>query len=161
MKQTKISYWLKGLVIVLMLGGALFWGWLIIGGVYLGPILGEVTLQDRSVILSFVQHIYAGFFYFAILVQFWKVCTEIGKDNSFSLENVRSFHLMAIFAGAEVAGFAVRFVSYIVFKRAGFLVIGFTGLEIFAAIAFLILCECLSQLISNAYEMKRENELTI
>lgn len=161
MKQKKISYWLKGLVIILMLLGIVFWG----GVIYLSVSFRKMldVAQDWKYFLSIGQHTYVAAFYFAILVQFWKVCTEIGRDNSFSLENVKSFHLMSIFGGAEAIGFAARIVGNLVLGEveSGFLIIAFTGAELFVAVVFLILCECLSQLIENAYEVKRENELTI
>lgn len=161
MRQTKIARWLKGLVIVLVALGVLFWGWMISVSVYIGPVLGEVTLQDRSIIVTAILHAYAGFFYFAILAQFWKVCTEIGRDNSFSMENVKSFHLMSIFGGAEAIGFVVRIVLDMIDENVSFLWVLFPAAETFVTVVFLILCEALSQLILNAYEVKKENELTI
>lgn len=161
MKQKKISYWLKGLVVVLMFLGVIFWGGVTWLSISYSQILDVVPAYDWKYFAVVAHYIYTAFFYFAILVQFWKVCTEIGRDNSFSLENAKSFHLMGIFAGAEAVGFLVRIVWYVAFEEIEFLAILFTSAEIFVAIVFLILCECLSQLIQNAYEMKQENELTI
>lgn len=50
---------------------------------------------------------------YGVLFQFWNVCTQIGRDNSFSLENVRSFHRMAMLGVAAGAGYLVRMVYLI------------------------------------------------
>ena len=98
---------------------------------------------------------------YGVLFQFWNVCTQIGRDNSFSLENVRSFHRMAMLGVAAGAGYLVRMVYLIAaggFRWPAFL---YNLALILLSVVFMTLCEALSQLVRNAYEVKRENELTI
>ena len=98
---------------------------------------------------------------YGVLFQFWNVCTQIGRDNSFSLENVRSFHRMAMLGVAAGAGYLVRMVYLIAaggFRWPAFL---YNLALILLSVVFVTLCEALSQLVRNAYEVKRENELTI
>ena len=161
MRQKKISYWLKGLVIALALLGIGFLGGFMVLTVFYRQMLDVEVPVDMVYVRNWGMVIYAVFFYFAILAEFWKVCTEIGRDNSFSLENAKSFRRMSIFAGIEAVGFMIRVVFGAAFGLTGIFEIVFRLAEIFVSVVFLILCEALSQLIRNAYEMKQENDLTI
>ncbi len=149
MKQTKISYWLKGLVIVLAAMGILFFGGLTYYVIYM----------EYSGLVVFVW--YTAAFCYVILIEFWRVCTQIGKDNSFSMENTRAFHRMGLCGIAEAAGFAVRLLWLSVCGITTFPVAIFIIAEIILSLIFFILCEALSRLVQNAYEVKLENELTI
>ena len=135
MKQTKISYWLKAITIILGMIGVVFFGWL----TYLAM---QMKAEDDLIWLGIGCSWYIALLCYLVLIEFWKVCTQIGADNSFSVENAKCFHRMAIRgAHAEIA----------------FLSIG----EILLSLVFIVLCEALSKLISYAYEVKHENELTI
>lgn len=161
MRQKKISYWLKGLVIALALLGIGFLGGVVVLMVCYRQIPYVKVPADMICVRNVVMVIYTVLFYFAILAEFWKVCTEIGRDNSFSLENAKSFRRMSIFAGIEAVGFMMRVVFGTAFGLTGIFEFVFRLAEIFVSVVFLILCEALSQLIRNAYEMKQENDLTI
>jgi hypothetical protein len=156
MKQTKISYWLKGLVIILALMGIAVFGGLTFYGFFLR------NQQPDSRMWTFVFFTwYTAVLCYLILFEFWKVCTEIGRDNSFSMENSLYFHRMGLCGIAGAAGFLVRILW---FSLCGLLtppMAGFHILELLICGIFTVLCEALSQLIQNAYEVKRENELTI
>jgi hypothetical protein len=156
MKQTKISYWLKGLVIVLAIMGIVIFGVLTCYGFFLR------SQQPDSRMWTFIFFTwYTAALCYLILFEFWKVCTEIGRDNSFSMENSLSFHHMGFCGIAGAAGFLVRILW---FSLCGLLtppMAGFHILELLICWIFTVLCEALSQLIQNAYEVKRENELTI
>ena len=98
---------------------------------------------------------------YGVLFQFWDVCTQIGRDNSFSLENVRSFHRMAILGVAAGIGYLVRMMYLIIAGGFRWPVFLYNLALILLSVVFVTLCEALSQLVRNAYEVKRENELTI
>jgi hypothetical protein len=156
MRQTKISYWLKGIDVLLGVMGVAFFG----GLTYYAFALKGIMPQDNFWTFIFSSWFIAALCY-GVLIEFWKVCTQIGRDNSFSVENARSFHHMGVCGALAVGGFAVRLVYLAIGGALGLPFAVFTGTEVLIAIIFLVLCEALSQLILNAYEMKRENELTI
>ena len=89
MQQKEISRWLKAITIVLALMGAVFF-------LYIMPVL---AMSWRDVDESLAYLFMPGQMYgcciavicYAILYQFWKVCVQIGKDNSFSKENAKYF----------------------------------------------------------------------
>ena len=156
MKQKKICRWLKGLTILLGIMGIAFFG----GVTVLAFYMRQQNPQDP--VWSFVFFSwYTAVLCYGVLFQFWDVCTQIGQDNSFSLENVRSFHRMAILGVAAGIGYLLRMMYLIVaggFRWPGFL---YNLALILLSAVFVTLCEALSQLVRNAYEVKRENELTI
>ena len=105
---------------------------------------------------------------YKILWHFWHVCTEIGRDNSFSAENYRSFHKMANTSFVISGSYALKLafiggrmllLSHAVVETVCVSCVIFAGLVAF--LLFGIICEALSKLIQNAYEIKAENDLTI
>ena len=156
MKQKKICRWLKGLTVLLGTMGVAFFG----GVTVLAFYMRQQNPQDP--VWSFVFFSwYTAVLSYGVLFQYLNVCTQIGRDNSFSLENVRSFHRMAMLGVAAGAGYLVRMVYLIAaggFRWPAFL---YNLALILLSVVFVTLCEALSQLVRNAYEVKRENELTI
>lgn len=155
-KQKKICRWLKGLVILLAIIGFIFFAAVTVLAFRLRD-QGQSGLLWTYVFFSW----YTAALCYGVLLQFWKVCTEIGRDNSFSMENVRSFHRMACLGIASGTGYLIRMV-YLCFVTSFLWQNICWGLCLFfLSVVFTGLCEALSQLIKNAYEVKRENELTI
>lgn len=156
MKQKKISYWLKGMVLMLAVLGILFFGPLTYFAFHMR------AENPDSLLWTFIFFSwYTAVLCYVVLFEFWKVCTEIGRDNSFSMENAASLHHMGMCALAAGAGFFVRFIWFLLIREihpAAILLIIF---EILLCMIFITLCEALSKLTQNAYEVKRENELTI
>lgn len=95
------------------------------------------------------------------LALFWKVCTQIGNDNSFSLENAMYFHRMALLGVIAGVSYLVRPVYYGIMKCFRIETLVYSIFLALACAAFFILCEALSKLIRNAYDIKQENDLTI
>lgn len=98
---------------------------------------------------------------YVILANFWKVCTQIGRDRSFSKENATAFHRMMICGVMLAIGFLVRIIYLFFLKQAPIYFFMLGIVELFFSIFFAFLCEALSQLVLHAYEVKKENELTI
>lgn len=155
-KQKKIAGWLKGLCVALAIMFAVFFGaitWFIFKS-------GMWFSEDSHHVLAFFTW-YVGIISYIVLLQFWKVCSEIEKDNSFSLENAGHFHTMAIMGGAVGGGYVVRIICELCLGITGIGPMLYAGAMICLSMVFVIICECLSQLINNAYEIKKENEFTI
>lgn len=158
-KSMEISKWLKGVTIGVGIMGVLFFGWIM-------PVTAD-TYRMAFPELAFLY--WPGMIYgwvigigcYAILIQFWKVCTEIGKDNSFSMENVRSFHnISRIAAVIGVIWFlGMLFLAWNRWVNPAILI--FMVMALFLCVTVTVLAASLSHLIGKAYEMKQENELTI
>lgn len=104
MKQTKISYWLKGMTILLAVMGIFFFGALTAYAFRLkaqGNVLwGWVGFSWYIAVLCYL-----------ILFEFWRVCTQIGKDNSFSLENAKYFPYMLLCKFSDVSAFFIQLIE--------------------------------------------------
>lgn len=156
MRQKKISYWLKGIVILLGLMGIAFFGGLTAYAVYL-----KETTEAGRLWTFIVFSWYTAALCYGVLIEFWKVCSQIGNDNSFSLENAVYFHRMSLYGTAGAVGFIARLCWLAVNGVLQIPMAIFIAGEILLSVVFVVLCEALSKLIQNAYEMKQENDLTI
>ncbi|MCI8446916.1 MAG: DUF2975 domain-containing protein [Eubacterium sp.] len=159
MKQSEIAKWLKLITWAIGILGAVFF-------FFLMPILAEemkrgfpeaAYLYWPGLVYGYV--IAAGCY--AILFQFWTVCREIGRDNSFSKENAAAFKkistLALVLAGVWFAGFA----GLIVIRCVQPALMLFIIFAIFLSFVVAICAAALSHLVWKAYELKQENELTI
>lgn len=156
MKQHKIANWLKGIVISLAILVFIF---LVAVTIFafiktelhpIGSIIGFPFFTWYTVAICY-----------AILFQSWKVCREIGKENSFSLENASAFHKMSLSGILLAIGFSAKFCLIFFLGNLGFIYGLFIICEVIVSIIFTVLCEALSKLILHAYEIRQENELTI
>ena len=98
--------------------------------------------------------------YFA-LWEFWRICTQIGRDNSFCKANARSMKrigILAFLCGALILG-GFLFLLGIHYLSGPLVLATFFGLCVAGGIG--VLCLALSGLIRNAAKLKEENELTI
>lgn len=159
MSQKQVAGWLKGITLSIAGMGLVFFGLVV-------PYLAwdmAVTYPDYAALR--IPGILYGWgiavLCYAILYQFWKVCVQIGRDNSFSSENARSFVVISRLAFVlAVVWFAG--ILFLAAKRAlgpAFLI--FMILLIFINVVIAVLAAALSHLIYKSYEMKQDAELTI
>lgn len=91
----------------------------------------------------------------------WKISTEIGRDNSFSMENAELLKKISILSAIDSLYF---FVVNVVFMMIGinhpgvFLI---SMLAIFAGVVVTVAAAALSHLVRKAAEIQEENEFTI
>ena len=98
---------------------------------------------------------------FAGLWEFWNICGQIGRDNSFSLENARSLARIC-FLALTMAVLLVLGAAALCILRMGQpgLLILMLGFGVACALVAL-LANALSQLVRRAAAIKDENDLTI
>ncbi|MEE1303688.1 MAG: DUF2975 domain-containing protein [Agathobacter sp.] len=159
MKQHTISIWLKAIIIFTSIIGIVF----TIGVLSLKLALFETTTAPA--LTRPYLFIYIMVLFYIMLFHFWKVCTEIGKENSFSLSNSKSFMHMAICTFAMSVGCLVKNIYNLQrYDLPGNTITGFPYMFIYTTLFFFcisLLCLCLSQLIRIAYEEKDELDRTI
>lgn len=167
MKQKAISYWLKAVAILIGLLGLAFFGGAFAYGFFYKPDYEQPVpcyLRNNAIFLMTTAIIC-----YLILFLFWKIITEIGNDNSFSMENVKNFKYMAICGVFLIIENIIRIITnYIKInlnltppESFGLIELSYTLLKILVFVIFVILCIAMSKLVQNAYEIKQENELTI
>ena len=98
---------------------------------------------------------------FAGLWEFWKICVQIGRDDSFSQENARSLFRICLLALAMAALLVVG-VAALCLLGMGLPALLIAMLGFAAACALVaLLANALSQLVRRAAAIKSENDLTI
>lgn len=98
---------------------------------------------------------------FAGLWEFWKICVEIGRDNSFSQKNARALFRICLLALTMAALLAVG-VAALCLLGMGLPALLIAMLGFAAACALVaLLANALAQLVRRAAAIKRENDLTI
>lgn len=159
MKQAEIAGWLKGITYTIgMMGAVVFF--------VLAPMLAGKMKTDHPdaaflywpvLVYNFVIAVCC----YAILFQFWKVCHQIGRDNSFSMENAVAFKQICRLAVLLAAIWFVGFAAISVLHSMQPVILLFLIFAILISFAVAICAAALSHLVFKAYEMRRENELTI
>lgn len=156
-KQKKISNWLKGLDILLSLMVLTFF----VGVTYAKLNIPDLFYRIESTNVFLIFAWIVAICIFVVLFEFWKVCTQIGMDNSFSIENSEYFHHMTISGVVAAITFLGRIIWILIAQEVNIMSILIIAVEIILSLMFAVLAEAMSKLILNAYEMKHENDLTI
>ncbi len=159
MNQKKMSVMLKSIALIAGVMGLLFLA-----------ILMPVLADDCKRMYSEVAYLYwpglcygwlIGIIYYMALFQFWKICNEIGRDNSFSKENIKSLNIISILAILASGIWFAGIVGLILIKSIsiGFFVL--MSIAVLISLAVSVIATVLSHLVRKAYELKEESELTI
>ena len=159
MNQKTITYWLKAVVISVGLLGLAFFAGATAYAYYYKPdydYLLPVYLRQNIVALWISAAICLVILYFC-----WRIVNEIGKDNYFSMENVKSFKNMGICGVILIINNVIRIFVWLFRNQMGLIQLSYTLLKIVAIVIYVIMCLAMSKLVQNAYEIKKENELTI
>lgn len=155
MDQSKIAKQLKAITLVIALVGLTIYTFILVSFIKGGE--GSTLTASGIVIFSITLIMCC-----LVLYQFWKVCTQIGCENSFSYENVRAFVAMStilkilagIWAGYAIARLFVTDSTSLYESLKPFA---------FAAVWGIIsaLAGALAKLIEKARQIREENDLTI
>ena len=159
MEQKSITYWLKAVVISFGLLGIAFFGSATAYAFFYKPDYNEPVPEylRQNIVALWITAILC----YVILYFFWRIVNEISKDNSFSMENVKNFKCMAVGGGFIIIEHIIQIIVWLIKGQITLIPLSYALLKILVAILFVILCYAMSKLVSNAYEIKQENELTI
>lgn len=159
MSQKEVSKWLKVITILVGAAGILFFF------VVMPFMANDVAVAyPEAAYLKWPGMIYGwgiGVICYAILYQFWKVCVEIGHDNSFSAENAKAFATISRLATFMAVVWFGGMIFLIAVRCLGPAYGIFMILIAFICIVVAVLAAALSHLIYKSYELRQENELTI
>lgn len=159
MSQKSLSKWLKAIIAGMAVCGAIIY-------LYLIPVWGKGVAEANpefsycyipwlAVILITAIPCYWGL-YFG-----WKISSEIGKDNSFSMENAWYLKNISILAALDSVYFFLANLVLMVIGMNHPSIFLLSLFVVFAGIAITVAAAALSHLVRKAAELKAENELTI
>ena len=97
---------------------------------------------------------------FLSLWEAWKICREIGKDNSFSRENAKSLRKIAKYMTTAYVLMAIGLIACMIFNDS-MILMGLTALGMCIAVIFALFALAMAQLIEAGAKLKDENDLTI
>lgn len=159
MEQMKIAKCLKIFsVITAVIGGLFFFWYLPMGIISITDMYPEVSTLKESAILCVI--VIACLCYIA-LYNFYKICTQIGKGNSFCFENAKAMKNIALLAclALLILIFGTLFLGFIGYLSGPFVIL--MMFIVFVNCGIIVICFALSKLIENAAKIKEENDLTI
>lgn len=159
MSQKSLSKWLKAIIGGMAVCGAVIYFYMI-------PIWGRDLTKANPEYASWylpwlIAILISGIPCYMVLYFGWKISTEIGRDNSFSMENAELLKKISILSAIDSLYF---FVVNVVFMMIGinhpgvFLI---SMLAIFAGVVVTVAAAALSHLVRKAAEIQEENEFTI
>lgn len=159
MSQKSLSRWLKGIIAGMAVCGAMIYFYLI-------PVWGRDIAEANpefsycyipwlTVILISAIPCYWGL-YFG-----WRISAEIGKDNSFSLENAGYLKNISMLAALDSVYFFFANLVFMILDMNHPSIFLLSLFVVFAGIAVTVAAAALSHLVRKAADLKAENELTI
>lgn len=148
---------LKGVILFLAAMGAVFYGFVFpelireMGAVdfpwLVGPGIVAVSVSAIPIVIA--------------LALFWRICTEIGRDNSFSCANARYLSGIGLCALVDTGYCAVGTVTVFVITGGHPSVLLLAVTAILGGLTIAVAAFLLSHLVRKAAELKDENDLTI
>ncbi len=159
MKQKELSVWLR--VVVVLIGAAV----LFLGAVFL-PALG----RDAAEMNPEVEYLFWPCLLFlwatllpvlASLVLAWLIFAEIGRDNSFCMENARRLRAISILALIDTLLYIVWIVALGMLNVLHPSVLIGSVCIVFMGVGFTVGAAALSHLAQKAASLKDENDLVI
>lgn len=159
MKQKELSRWLRAIVIVCWVLCA------VMGALFL-PLSFRILAAEHpeAAWLTFPRLIVFWIALIPVIValwQGWQIFGEIGRDNSFCLENARRLKIISYLAAGDTV-LVVIYAIILAFARSLFLsVILLHLIVIFVGVAVAVAAAALSHLTRKAALMQDENDLTI
>ena len=148
---------LKGVILFLAAMGAVFYGFVFpelireMGAVdfpwLVGPGIVAVSVSAIPIVIA--------------LALFWRICTEIGRDNSFSCANARYLSGIGLCALVDTGYCAVGTVTVFVITGVHPSVLLLAVTAVLGGLAIAVAAFLLSHLVRKAAELKDENDLTI
>lgn len=159
MQQTTLSKWLKFILIGVALCGLVIYA-------VVFPALGQSIIthnEDFSycfwpwLIFIWVTGIPC---YIAIILA-WKIATNIGADQSFSLSNAKFLKWISILAVGDAAFFFVGNIVFLILNMSHPSIILFSSIIVFAGVAISVASAALSHLVMKASILQNQSDWTI
>ena len=157
MDQKKLAIWLKAIVVGCALCGLLLFGFILPR--YLAYAAEEVPDLPHTAWNVFMWVLAVPCY--AVLIFIWQMANEIGKDNSFSLENANHLRMIALLAGLDAGMLLVGNVIFMAMKHSIPTLALVSAFMCFVGLAISVGAACLSHLVRKAALLQEDSDLTI
>lgn len=159
MEQKTLSLVLKLVLVGFAIAGALLYIWLL-------PMLGSDFVLNYPELqpwyLPWMVFLWLTAVPCYIALYFgWSIATEIGRDNSFSIQNSLSLRNIAIAAAVDAVFFFLGNILFLLLNMSHPAVFLLSCFLVFGGVAIAVAAACLSHLVFKAARMREENDLTI
>lgn len=159
MKQNTLAKWLKFIIIGVGICGLIVYAFIV-------PSYGQ-SLVNQNPELSYCYYPWLIFLWltgvpcYVVLILAWKIASNIAKDQSFSVSNVKLLKWIAILAaGDSLLFFAVNIIYLFVnMNHPSIVLISF--IVVFAGITVSVVSAALSHLVMSAAQLQEQSDLTI
>jgi len=160
MKQTTLSKWLKTIIIGVGICGLIVYGMVI-------PMLGESL---ANYLQGEFDYCYLPWLIFIRLTAIpcylalffaWKIASNIGKDQSFTVANAKYLKWISILAMTDAAFFFVGNIVYLFLGLNHPGIVVWSLLVVFAGVAVAVASASLSHLVLKAEVLQEQSDLTI
>lgn len=159
MKQKYLSKWLKMITIITgVIIGVIYFLFIPFMGKDLVNISSKIEYEYWPwLILIWLTSIPC----YIALVLFYRICIEIGNDNSFSEKNAKLLKEISWLAIIDSLLFFIGSIGFSLVWGSNLLVIAGSLIVVFAGLAMGIIAAALSHMVLKASRIKDENDLTI
>ena len=159
MTQMSLSRWLKGILGGIGACGALIYFCL---APCFGKDLAEAYPEFSGCYWPWLAVLWVSAIPCCLALYFgWRIAAEIGRDNSFSMENARHLKRISILAVADSGYFFAANLALLLLDMSHPSVFLASLLVEFAGVAIAVAAAALSHLVQKAAKMQEENDLTI
>ncbi len=153
MSHKKLERWLKSILVLLGLCGAVFYGYII-------PVLKIHVLSDigGTPTLWAVLYILTAIPCYMVLVAGWSIAKRIGDNNSFCRENVKSFKNISVLAIIDTVYFFFVNILMLICGLDRMYMLFMAMVIVFIGVAISVAAAILSHLVEKATAIREENE---
>lgn len=157
MDQKKLAIWLKAIVVGCALCGLALFGFILPR--YLAYAAEEVPDLPHTAWNVFMWVLAVPCY--AVLVCIWRMSNEIGRDNSFSLENAKLLKYIALLAGLDSALLLVGNLYFLATRHSVPTLALASAFVCFVGLAISVGAACLSHLVHKAAALQEDSDMTI
>lgn len=159
MTQKSLSKWMKTIVILLGLCGAVIFAVAV-------PVAGLMVVEENPEFsycfvpwLIFILPMAVPCY--AVLVTAWKIATSISKDNSFTEINSKRLKNVSVLALGTSVYFFAGSTMFLLLNMSHFTVFAVSLLIVFVGVAISVASAVLSYLVGKAADLQEQSDLTI
>lgn len=159
MKHKQLSVWLKMIIVFCGIFGLLFC-------IYIGPQTGKEFFGDSENLKALYNPLIifiwiTGIPFFTALVLGWKICSDIGTDQAFTVKNADRLKRISALSMIECILYVVAFFYPFAVGSNHTIVLVVVLLILLFAVVISVFTSMLSYLFRTASEIKQDNDLTI